>query len=176
MISGTPNVINHINENNLDSAIYIRKYSQRKQELKQRIIDHLEENSLQKNLRPLYFREEFKDNWLEIRNLKILISLLKNIIKFIDNPTYKNLEIVRWLAFEFDNSDKIFLLYRTLGVLKGSLCNDDDLYIAISPAIKEMEKNDYDPEDYDNDTLYECDMNIIDIFYNEDVENDSDSD
>ena len=64
--------------------------------------------SLKLNLRALYYREDFKKNWYEIRNCKILIGTLKKVIKFIDNPTYKQLEYVKFLANEFDYSEKIY--------------------------------------------------------------------
>jgi len=85
-----------------------KTYSERKKELKERLIDYLEDMSLKLNLRALYYREDFKKNWYEIRNCKILIGTLKKVIKFIDNPTYKQLEYVKFLANEFDYSEKIY--------------------------------------------------------------------
>jgi len=138
-------------------------FSVRKEKLKENILNYLEEQSLKKNLRALY--QNLKDNWLEIRNLKILIEALKQIVKFIDEPTYKNLDLVKWLAKEFVYSDKIFKM-RSIYLIFRPLTEDDNLGKAIIPMIKEILKGcDFDSDSdsgFDSDSgIYSDDLRMI---------------
>jgi len=131
--------INYYNNSFLYNKNNEKTYSERKQELKQNVLEFLEMEILQANLRALYFHENFKENWTEIRNLKILIAALNHIVKFIDNPTYGNLDHVKWLANEFDYSDKILYMRKLYNIFR-PLTENDNLGKAIIPMIKEILK------------------------------------
>ena len=74
-----------------------KTYSERKQDLKAHIQDIFDYGILKHNLRGLNFPGDLEENWGEIRNMKVLITALEQIVNFIDNPTYKNLDLVNFL-------------------------------------------------------------------------------
>ena len=150
-----------------------KTYSERKQELKKYIMEYLEEYSLQRNLRALYFRDDYEKNMPEIRNIKILIAALKQIVIFIDEPSYKHLYRVKWLANEFDYSDKILMTYRIYSIFR-PLTTDDNLGKAIIPMIEELLKG-------FGDNYQKFDIRVSENKYrffkeNEFIDSDSDSD
>jgi len=138
-----------------DDPIYVeeKSYLERKQELKENILNFLEGGIIKLNLRRFYNPINLKENWLEIRNVNVFKEALLQIFKFIDNPTYKNLELVKWFANEFDYSKKI-VYYKRIYNIFHPLREKDNLGKAITPMIKEILKgydNYYEFSDSDSD-------------------------
>ena len=114
-----------------------KTYSERQQDLKENINYFFENGIINHNLKRLHNPTKLKENWLEIRNINVFKEALRQIVKFIDNPTYTNLEIVKWFANEFHYSKKI-TIYESLYQIFNPLRETDNLGKAVTPMIKEI--------------------------------------
>jgi len=160
--------------------VWEKTYSERKEELKESIEIIFDINELKINLRALYYSEELKNNWEEIRNMELFIFTLKRIVAFINDPNEENLDIVKYFCKSYKYSDKLLFpesFYDSLNVLE----EEDDLYTAIYPLLNELSKGKGNTGDK---RIFEISKNIFEAnkVYNEndieevDLSSDSDSD
>lgn len=68
-----------------------------------------------------FYGEGIKEKWGEICNYKILLETIKNLKKYLDNPTEKRLRYIEWLASEFNYSEDLIVLDELLGIFRLTL-------------------------------------------------------
>jgi len=158
---GLKNLSEFINFYLTDQPIYKEEktYSELKQELKEEIDFFFEQDVIKNILRKLHNPNKLKENWLDIRNLNILKEALLQIVKFIDNPTYKNLDLVKWFVNEFRYSKKINC-YERLYMIFSLIREKGNLGQAIIPLVNEILKA-YHKSDDEDDSEYDDDIELI---------------
>lgn len=101
-----------------------------------------------------FYGEGIKEKWGEIRNYKILLETIKNLKKYLDNPTQKRLRYVEWLASEFNYSEDLIVLDELLGIFRLTL-RDKKLVESLLPMTLELERSD-------------CSETYLDFYYDTD--------
>ena len=94
----------------------------------------------------------------EIYNYEVLLSIIENIIKYIDNPSRYIRKEIKYLVGEFNYSEKLIILSRLLDIFRFHLMNRK-LSKILSPLIRILKKSEirktkdksYEDEDEDDD-------------------------
>ena len=79
---------------------------------------------------------------LEIYNYEVLLSIVENIIKYIDNPSRNIRKEIKYLVGEFNYSEKLIILSRLLSIFRFHL-RDKKLSKILSPLIRVLKKGEF---------------------------------
>ena len=106
---------------------------------------------------------------LEIYNYEVLLSIIENIIKYIDNPSRYIRKEIKYLVGEFNYSEKLIILSRLLSIFRFHL-RDRKLSKILSPLIRILKKSEfrktkdksYEDKDDGEDDLLKQIVEIVD--------------
>ena len=123
----------------------------------------------------------------EIYNYEVLLSIIENIINYIDNPCSYIRKEIKYLIGEFNYSEKLIILSRLLDIFRFHLM-DRKLSKILSPLIRILKKsefrknkdNSYEDKDDDGgeDELLEQIVEIVDdcIALEQEIEDEEEKD
>ena len=105
----------------------------------------------------------------EIHNYEVLLSIIENIIKYIDNPSRYIRKEIKYLVGEFNYSEKLIILSRLLSIFRFHL-RDRKLSKILSPLIRILKKSEfrktkdksYEDKDDGEDDLLKQIVEIVD--------------
>ena len=138
--------------------------SNNNESLRLQLVDFMKDKIIKKQMK--YLNKIYNDEIVvfEIYNYEVLISIVENIIKYIDNPSRYIRKEIKYLVGEFNYSEELIILSRLLAIFRFHL-RDRKLSKILLPLTRILEETEFrktKDNSYEEDDLIKETVEFVD--------------
>ena len=138
--------------------------SNNNESLRLQLVDFMKDKIIKKQMK--YLNKIYNDEIVvfEIYNYEVLVSIVENIIKYIDNPSRYIRKEIKYLVGEFNYSEKLIILSRLLAIFRFHL-RDRKLSKILLPLTRILEETEFrktKDNSYEEDDLIKETVEFVD--------------